>query len=250
MSSRHLVHIVLALAEGRADIGLILLAAIALFWVVVALAAYMMLFRAVTRARRDYRAARARLYAPAVEAALMEEPYERVRDLLRPRRLGDLEIAQETVVEPMRHLVGAPHDLLRRAAEEHGMVAHDLRALCSWNEHHRGRALDALGAMKIARARDAVAACLRRPGETLEIKLVALRTLAALGDPASLADFHEQADLLPQPLLPRLASLALEFDRPGAAAAARIITRHPKPFPPAALAEFLQRVAAVLEPTR
>lgn len=79
--------------------------------------------------------------------------------------------------------------------------------------------------------------------ERLELKLAALRSLAAIGDPAALPAFVQASLTLPPPLLPRLASLVLEFGSPGRDAAREIINRHPHSFPPGVVADILQEIA-------
>lgn len=209
------------------------------------LGAYMVLFRAYHRARREYRDRRAALYRPAIELVLMEEPYEKVLAALRPRRWGDDDISQEVMIESMRHLEGPPFETLRRAAEELGYVDADIRGLRSPNRHRRGRAMDALGVMRSRRALPALLESLDR--EDLELRLVALRALAAVGDPSALPAFVGQAEVIPPPLLPRLISLVFEFDAPGRRAAAEIINRRPNAFPPGAVRDILMQFAADLE---
>lgn len=211
------------------------------------LGAYMVLFRAYHRARRDYRERRAALYRPAIELVLMEEPYEKVREALRPRRWGDGDIAQEVMLEPMRHLEGPPFETLRRAAEDLGFVDDDIRGLRSPNHHRRGRAMEALGVMRSRRSLPFLLESLEREG--LELRLVVLRALAAIGDPSVLPAFVAAADGLPPPLLPRLISLTFEFDEPGRRAAAEIINRHPADFPSGSVRDILMQFAADMGPS-
>jgi hypothetical protein len=217
------------------------LASLFLFWTVIALTAYMALFRTYHRVRRDYRASRAAVYRPAIELVLMEEPFETVLAALRPRRAGDADVVQEVMVDSMRHLGGAPFDTLQRAARELGFIDANVAALRSPRRHRRGRALDLLGVM---RSKDSVPAILAALDEQLlDQKLVALRALAAIGDVSALRAFVAQAEILPPPLLPRLVSLMFEFGAPGRAAVAEIINRHPRQFPPGFVKDILMQFA-------
>ena len=208
----------------------------------IALTIYMALFRAYHRLRRQYRESRAALYRPAVELVLMEEPFEAVLAALRPRRPGDADMVQEVMIDAMRHLSGPPFDTLHRAARELGFIDRDIAALSSRRRHRRGRAMDSLGVMRSAAAVPAILRALDE--ETLELKLVALRALAAIGDVSALPHFVAQSELIPPPLLPRLTSLMFEFGAPGRRAVAEIINRHPRLFPPAAVKDILLQFAA------
>ncbi|MDE2491981.1 MAG: hypothetical protein KGM24_14130 [Elusimicrobia bacterium] len=201
----------------------------------------MALFRAYHRTRAHYRERRAALYRPGIEAALMEEPADAVCAILRPRRWGDADIVQEVMVEAMRHLEGGAFETLRQAALRLGLSERALRDLRARDRHRRGRALDRLGVLRPAEAVPAILSVLDE--QPLELKLVALRALAALGDHTVLPRLVREADALPPPLLPRLISLLLEFDAPGRRAAVDLINRHPRAFPPSAVRDILRHLS-------
>lgn len=241
ISAGGFVQNLILLLKARPSLGTVVAVSLSLLWLVIALALYMLLFKLYHAARARYRAARARLYSPAVELALMEEPIERIEAVLRPRRWGDADIAQEVLSEAMRHLQGPPFDALRAAALRLGFIARALDALRARSPHRRGRAMEALGLM---RAPEAVPALIRALfSEGLELKLTALRSLAAIGDPQALPAFLQAADSLPPPLLPRLASLVLEFGPAGRDAARELINLHPRAFPPGVVADLLKELA-------
>ncbi len=233
----HILHVVWALTEGRFSLGFVVVASLLLLAAVILLSAYMLAFRSYHAARARYRAGRAALYRPAIEQVLMEEPLDAVVATLRPRRWGDLDIVQEVMIESMRHLEGPPFETLKQAADRLGLVEKDIAALHSPNRHRRGRAMDALGVMRPNRAVPALIAALDR--EPLDLKLVALRALAAIGDPAALPVFLAEADRLPPTLLPRLISLVFEFHAAGRRTATEIINNHARSFPPAAVRDIL-----------
>ncbi|MDE2511368.1 MAG: HEAT repeat domain-containing protein, partial [Elusimicrobia bacterium] len=195
--------------------------------------------------RLRYRTSRAALYQPAIELVLMEEPFDAVLRALRPKRLGDTDMIQQVMVDAMRHLSGAPFDTLHRAARELGFINKNISALRSPRRHRRGRAMDLLGVMRATEAVPAIVASL--DGELLHQRLVALRALAAIGDPAALPSFVAQGELLPPPLLPRLVSLMFEFGEPGRKAVAEIINRHPRQFPPTFVKDILMQLATDFE---
>jgi hypothetical protein len=80
--------------------------------------------------------------------------------------------------------------------------------------------------------------------EPMDMKLVALRSLAAIGNPAVLPYFLKAADRLPPPMLPRLASLMLEFGAPARHWIGELINRHREAFPPRVIQEVLKETAA------
>jgi hypothetical protein len=230
---------------SRFSLRFVIVASLVLLLAVILLSVYMLVFRGYLRLRRAYRASRAALYRPAIEQVLMEEPLETVVATLRPRRWGDLDIAQEVMVESMRHLEGPPLEALQKAADRLGLVEHDVAAMRSSNRHARGRAMDALGVIRSTSAIPALIDALER--EPLDLKLVALRALAAIGDPSALPAFLAASDLVPPTILPRLVSLAFEFNAPGREVAREIINRHPTSFPPAAVRDILMEFASDFE---
>lgn len=241
----HVLHVVWAITEGQFSLRFIVLSSVFLLGAVILLTAYMIAFRSYHRARRHYRAGRAALYRPAIEQVLMEEPLDAVVATLRPRRWGDLDIVQEVMIESMRHLAGPPFETLKQAAGRLGLVEKDVAALRSPNPHRRGRAMDALGVMRSRLAVPALLAALDR--EPLDLKLVALRALAAIGDPAVLPAFKAEADRVPPTILPRLISLVFEFGPEGRRAAIEIINRRSSALPPIAIRDILVQLAAEFE---
>ena len=242
---QHALHVVTALGKGRFSLHLVIVASLLLAWSVILLAFYMVAFRAYHRLRARYRNSRAALYRPAIELVLMEEPYERVLETLRPRRWGDADVVQEVMIESMRHLAGPPFETLRRCALDLGLVAQDIATLRSGGRHRRGRAMEALGIMHSREGVPGLVAALDK--EPLDLRLVALRALAAIGDESALPAFVAQADRVPRPLLPRLISLTFEFQEPGRRAAAEIINKYPQALPPAAVRDILLQFAADYE---
>lgn len=236
-----LARALLLLLEARPSLRTIVLASLALFWLVLLLCAYMMLFKLYHSARARYRARRAALYRPAVELALMEEPVERIEAGLRLRRWGDADIVLEVLGDAMRHLQGPPFEALRSAALRLGHVDRALADLRARAAHRRGRAMEALGLMRVPEAVPALLLALAT--EPMELKLTALRSLASIGDPRALPAFLRAAEGLPPPLLTRVASLLLEFGAPGRDAARELINRHPRSFPPGVVADLLQELS-------
>lgn len=237
---------ILAAAQGRFSLQFVVLVSLLFFWIVVGLSAYMLAFRTYHRLRERYRARRRSLYGKAIEAALMEEPLDAVTEALRPRRPGDADIVMEVLVEGMRHLKGPPFELLREAAFRLGLIERELKALRAWSKHRRGRAMEALGLTRSPQAIVGVLDTLDQ--EPLDMRLVALRTLAAIGDPIVLPYFVKAAGKLPPPMMSRLASLMLEFGPAARPAIAALVRASPQAFPPRVLKELLAEVAAELEP--
>ncbi|MEK7389319.1 MAG: HEAT repeat domain-containing protein [Elusimicrobiota bacterium] len=232
---------ILAAIEGRPSMGVVILASIALFFLVLAMAVYLIFLRAWHRLRHDYRRSRAVLYEPAVEMVLMDEPYEKIREALRPRRRGDADIVQEVVTQAMRHLQGPPFETFRRVSLELGFLRDNLEALKSWDRHRRGHAMERLGFLRSSQAVDPLVALMDR--ESLEMKLVAMRALAAIGDPRALPPLVAAALQVPPGLLPRLTSMILEFGPPGREAVLELINRRPGAFPTSATRDLLRELA-------
>jgi HEAT repeat protein len=147
---------------------------------------------------------------------------------LRPKRWGDKSVVHEMMVENMRHVVGAPFDFLGRAARDLGFVAADLRSLRSPNKLVRGLALESLGVMRIHEAVPDIIAILDHGGA--DIRLTALRALAAIGDVSALPHFLAASDRLSPPMMVRLASLMMEFGPPARVTVRQLIERHPDAF--------------------
>lgn len=214
--------------EGRFSLRLVVLATVALFWIVALLFAYMALYRLYHRLRADYRARRSLAYLPAIELVLLEEPFEKVLEALRPRRWGDASVVRELMVENMRHIEGPPFEQLNRCARDLGFIQADLRALRSPNKLRRGMALEALGVMRVREAVPDIVKIL--DAGAADIKLTALRALAAIGDPEALPHFLTVSDRLSPPMMVRLASLMMEFGAPAREWVRKLITRHPEAF--------------------
>ncbi|MBI3288375.1 MAG: HEAT repeat domain-containing protein [Elusimicrobia bacterium] len=228
-------------AEGRPSMGFVIVTTIVLLGIVLVMSAYLMVLRAYINFRARYRARRGALYAPGIELVLMEEPYEAIRDALRPRRWGDGDIVQEVIVDSMRHLQGAPFELLRRAAVEFGFIGENLRALRSWDRHRRGHAMERLGLLRDRQAVPHILALLS--AETLDMKLVALRALAAIGDHETLPHFLAAAERMPPGLLPRTASMMLEFGAPGRDAVRELLNHRSGDFPAASVPDLLRELS-------
>lgn len=219
----------LALQGGRPSLQLLVVASLALMWLVSALFVYILVLRGYYGLRGRYREGRRALYQVHVEKALFDAPAAELAEGFRPRRWGDLDVIEEVLLEHMRHLEGPPFEALRGVAVGLGLLERNLRRLRSAGRHRRGRAMHALGVM---RAREGVAGLLEAlETETLDLRIVALRALAAVGDPAALPHFITASDRLSPPLRLRLASLMLEFGPPARQAIPQLIARHPGSFP-------------------
>lgn len=230
-----------ALAAGRPSLQLVVVFTAVFAWLALGLFLYMLAFALAQKLRSAYEASRRALYEPAIEAVLGEEPVERVVEAYRPRRLGDADVVLAVMVEAMRHLKGPPFENMLEAAERLGLIERSLARLDSGSEGVRGRAVEALGMMGVRRAVPRLVAALDR--EPRGMQLVILRSLAAIKDPSSLPAFVSAARRLPAPMLPRLASLMLEFGAPAVPVLRSLINENPGAFPPAALAELLRLVA-------
>lgn len=228
-------------AEGRPSMAFVIVATIVLLWLVLAMTAYLLVLRAWIRIRARYRAQRATLYRPAIELVLMEEPYETVLGALRPKRWGDGDVVQEVIVDSMRHLQGEPFEVLLRAARELDFIDDNVRALDSWDFHRRGHAIERLGLLRATGAQPRILKLLETEG--MELKLVALRALAAIGDPSILPYFLAVAIRMPPGLLPRTASMMLEFGAPGREAVAELLNRRSADFPSTSVPDLLRQLA-------
>ena len=124
----------------------------------------------------------------------MEADVADVTDALRPRRLGDGVIVEELLLHFIRQLRGPAFDRLQLAAIRLGIVGRNLRRLHSPSRYARGRALFALGELRVGAAVGPIVAALER--ERLDLKLVALRALAAIGDPAAIPYFVAAVEYL------------------------------------------------------
>ena len=236
------VNPVLETLQGRPSLQFVILASMALFWIVVLLTAYMTLFRAYHHVRFLWRRRRRAAFEPGVEKVLMEEPLDAVVEAFRPRLPGDADIALEVMTDNMRHLLGAPLETLREAARKLGFVDLCVRRLGRPGRVRRGRAMEALGLMRALEARDQLVAAAYR--ERTDLKLVALRSLALLRDPADLPHFVKVSDSLPPAMLVRMASLMMEYGGAARPFVADMITRHPSAFTPRVMKLMLAESAA------
>lgn len=234
-----------ALAEalgGRPSLRLVVLASVALSGTALLLSAAMLLLRLWLAARGAWRARRARFFQGGVEKALLEAPDAEVLEAFRPRLPGDAGIVQDEIKEAMRHLRGAPFDALLQAARSLGFVEANLRDLRRPGKSARARAMEALGVM---RAQEAVGPLLDSvERESMELRLVALRSLALIGDPSALPAFVKASDRFSPAMLVRLVSLMLEFGAPARPRVAEVIARRPEAFPPRVMRLLLSEAAA------
>jgi len=233
--------LLLKATEGRLSLKLVLAASLVLFWIAFVLFVLTILFRTYQHLRSRYRASRRKLYDPAIEKVLMEEPLEDVIAALRPRRWGDASVVQEVLVDNMRYLTGPSFETLCAAAQRLRFVERSLARLKSRSKLRRGTAMEALGVMRAPQALVGIIAILDR--EPMDMKLVALRALAAIGNPATLPYFVKAADRLSPAMLPRLASLMLEFGPAARPWIRELINRHAQAFPPRIIEEILKETA-------
>jgi hypothetical protein len=117
------------------------------------------------------------------------------------------------------------------------LVERNLARLKSRNRLRSGTAMETLGIMRAPQAVVGIIAILDR--EPMDMKLVALRALAAIGNPATLPYFVKVSDRLSPAMLPRLASLMLEFGPVARPWIEELIDRHREAFPPRVIQEIL-----------
>jgi hypothetical protein len=233
--------------EGHLTLQFVVFSTIVLFWITVILIAFMLLLRLYYHLRREYLDRRRKLYEPAIALALMEEPREKIMEALRPRRLGDMEVVENVILDSIRHLTGTPFSSLQAAAFKLGIVERNLKRMHSKNKLQAGQGMEALGIMRAPQAVVAIISLL--PKLRQDMKLVALRALALVGDNKTLPYFMKSAGALPPAVLPRLASLMLEFGSVAIPYITKLVNQNPGAFPPRimkillaeeALAEALQ----------
>jgi len=233
------------LRDTRPVILYVIYASIGIFWLVLALFAYIVCLRTYHAVRGDYRDQRKRYFRKGVELVLLEEPLEAVLEAFRPLRPFDTGISFEVMLESMRQLKGSPFETLREAAFRFGFMDGCLTRLRSRDRHERGKAMEALGVMKAEGAIVQIIDILET--ERLDLKLVALRALASIGDPVTLPYFVKTAQLLPPAMLTRVGSLMLEFGQPAVPHVQKLINMHPGAFAPRVLEEMLKIVAIDIE---
>lgn len=240
------MEILTQIAEGRPSLVFIIIATAALLAIVAGLTLYLMLLRSWYVLRQAHRTRRRALYQPAIELLLMDEPYEKILQALRPRLWGDDEIVQDVMTEAMQQLEGPPFETLQHAAIELGFLESNLRALSSWDRHRRGHAIERLGLLRCKTAVAPIVAILGR--EHMGLRLVCLRALAAIGDPVALPQLLETARTMPPGLLARMASLMLEFGAPGRDAVKDLLNTRAEDFPAASIPRLLQELAVDWRP--
>ena len=233
--------------HGRPSLQFVVIASIALFWLVLALTAYLLLLRTYHHFWALWRARRRKVFEPAVEKVLLEEPFEDVLAAFQPLLPGDEEAAQAVMTEAMTHLLGPPFETLRTAARRLGFVELNLSRLQSTRRHIRGRAMEILGIMHVAESRGALIRAAYE--ERLDLKLVALRSLALIKDPKDLVHFVAVARRLSPAMLVRLASLMMEFGPSAKPYIVELISQHPAAFPERAMKLLLAEIAFNEEPT-
>jgi hypothetical protein len=235
-------HILGRAVKGEFNLRFIVLTTVVLFWIVVALISFMLLMRLYYHVKRVRMDKRRKVYEPAIELVLTEAPQADIVEALRPRKSSDMEVVQEVILDSMQPLVGGPFDALQAAAFELGFRDRALKRLKSRSKFKRSQAMEALGIM---RAKDAIGQIGKIiPDQTLDMKLVALRALALIGDPSALPLLLDTADSLPPAMLPRLASLMLEFEGSAAPYIKKLIDSHSASFPPRILKLLLAQAAA------
>ncbi len=227
--------------QGHFSLDMIVFTTIVLFWIVAILITYMLLLRSYYYLRARYMASRRKLYEPAIELVLLDEPQEKVLDALAPKRWGDREVILRVILDSMRHLEGPPFDSLQAACFKLGFMDRALKQLSSRNKLRRGRAMEALGIMRAHPAMLAIIMLL--PKQPRDMKLVALRSLSLIRDPFALPYYEREAETLPPTMLPRLASLMLEFGPPAQPFIRTLINDRPEAFPPRVMKLLLQETA-------
>lgn len=195
---------------------------------------------AVSRARAARRNSRRKAYEDALSSALAGGG--ELSAALEARFPGEEGLVDEALLSVLRKTEGAGAGLLREAAARRGLVERKLRELSSPRRQERARAMQALGLLK---AKQAVAPMLTAfEGEPLELKLVALKALADIGDPGAVAYYVSAAYMLPRYMVVPLASLLLRLGPPGRRGVQTLIARFPSSFPPRVMMEVLREAAA------
>lgn len=239
------LHLLERALKGHISLEFVVFTTIVLFWIVLALIAYMIVLRIYYAAKRRRMDLRRKIYEPAIALVLTEEPHDKVVEALRPHLPGDIDVVQEVILDAMLPLTGQPFHAFLDAATELGMIERNLEFMRTGDKYRKVNALEALGIMRARGAVPAITAEL--PGQTLDIKLVSLRALAVIGDPSCLPRFVETADGLPPAMLPRLASLMLEFGSPALPYIQQLIKSHHDYFPPRVMKVLLAEIAAAEE---
>jgi hypothetical protein len=229
----------------RSSLMLVIYLCFILFWAVVLLGIFVFALKMYYRMRRAYREKRKKHFQQGIELVLMEEPFDAIMKAFAPQRPGDLDIIQEVILDSMRFITGPPFETLKKVAHRRGIIDRNLSNLTSFDRHKRAHAVETLGVMQATQAIIPLLEMLST--ETNDIKLVALRSLAIIKDPRALPYFHHAAKNLPPPLLPRLASIMLEFGPAAHPHLHKLVTAHRSVFPPLMLSELLRDLATDLK---
>lgn len=197
---------------------------------------------AFQRARARSRRYKRKEYEDAMTAALAAPAPEALAAALSPRRGGEAEVVEEALLAVLRDARAPQAQRLREAALLGGLYERNLRALRSPERGERVRAMQVLGAL---RAKQAVAPILTSfDGEDLDVKLVALKALADIGDPGAVPYFVSAAYLLPRVMVVPLAAMLPRFGPPGRRGVQTLVARFPASFPPKVMMDLLRQAAA------
>lgn len=204
----------------------------------------MLLASAVHGAGARARRARRKAYEEGVQAALGKAEPEALAAALRQRLAGDGDVVEEALFSVMRRSEGPRLERLREAALRLGLFERSLKALRSPRRAERVAAMQALGTL---RAKQAVVPILSSfEAEGLDVRLVALKALADIGDPAAVPQFVAAAYTLPRVMVVRLAAMLPRFGPPGRRGVQVLVARFPASFPPRVMMDLLRQAA--LEP--
>lgn len=214
---------------------------VALFAAVAAAFVGALLIKAFRRVEARARRYKRKEYEGAVTAALAEPAPESLAAALAPRRRGEADVAEEALLAVLREARGPQAQRLREAALRGGVYERNLKALQSSERGERVRAMQALGTL---RAKQAVAPILTSfEGEELDVKLVALKALADIGDPGAVPYFVSAAYFLPRVMVVPLAAMLPRFGPPGRRGVQTLVARFPASFPPKVMMDLLRQAA-------
>ncbi|TBR26023.1 hypothetical protein EPO15_01045 [bacterium] len=199
---------------------------------------------AVHGARAYARRARRKAYEEGIQAALGKAEAEALASALRSRIAGDGAVVEDALFGVLRRTDGPAAERLRQAALRLGLFERNLKALRSPSRGERVAAMQALG---VLRAKQAVVPILSSfESESLDVRLVALKALADIGDPAAVPQFVAAAYTLPRVMVVRLAAMLPRFGPPGRRGVQVLVARFPASFPPRVMMDLLRQAA--LEP--
>jgi hypothetical protein len=224
------------------SVRLLVAANLALFAAVAAAFVGALALNALQRVRARSRRARRKRYEDAVTGALADPAPEALAAALEPRRGVAAEVVEEALLAVLRDARAPEAQRLREAALRGGLYERNLRALRSPERGERVRAMQALGAL---RARQAVAPILTSfESEDMDVKLVALKALADIGDPGAVPYFVSAAYFLPRVMVVPLAAMLPRFGPPGRRGVQTLVARFPASFPPRVMMDLLRQAAA------